>query len=152
MRLSIKTIVSAGIPQIKEGFTADLFLKLNPPFPPVKLLTFDGCKRGDIVHLRLNFILFKQEWVSEITDEGETPDEWYFVDEGTTLPFFLKKWRHHHRICKVSESQSAIIDDFTYSTGTLLSDILLYPALFIQFIYRRPIYKRIFRLHQGTKA
>ncbi len=145
MRLTIKTIVSARIPRIQQGFTDELFLNLNPPFPPVKLLQFDGCKIGDKVHLELNFLLFKQEWISEITAEGETPDEWFFVDEGTTLPFFLKTWRHHHRICKVSENSSAIIDDFTYSTGTIFTDILLYPALFFQFIYRKPIYKRVFK-------
>lgn len=145
MRLTIRTRVSADIPKIKEGFTSVLFLKLNPPFPPVKLLRFDGCNRGDIVHLKLNFLFFNQEWISEITDQGETEHEWYFVDEGTKLPFFLKKWRHHHRICKVSEGRSVIIDDFTYATGTIFTDLLLYPALFVQFVYRKPIYRRMFR-------
>jgi len=145
MRLAIKTTVSAGIPRIKQGFTDELFLKLNPPFPPVKLLQFDGCKTGDKVHLELNFILFKQEWISVITEDYQSENEWFFIDEGTKLPFFLKKWKHHHRIFKVSEDQSVIIDDFTYSTGTLLTDLLLYPALFLQFVYRKPIYRRVFK-------
>jgi ligand-binding SRPBCC domain-containing protein len=143
MKLRITTDVKASLPSVKAGFTQDLFLSLNPPFPPVKLRQFDGCKKGDRVELELNFIFFKQRWVSDITDDEETEDRWFFIDEGTTLPFFLKSWRHHHSVEKRSAG-SAIIDDITFSTGTLLTDLLMYPALLGQFLYRKPVYKRIF--------
>lgn len=144
MKLRIATAVNAPLRTIKAGFTRDLFLSLNPPVPPVKLLKFDGCKKGDKVELELNFIFFKQRWVSDITEDEETDDRWYFIDEGTQLPFFLKSWKHHHAV-ENSENGSMVIDDITYSTGMLLTDWLMYPALLGQFLYRKPVYKRIFK-------
>jgi ligand-binding SRPBCC domain-containing protein len=151
MRLAIKTQVDASLIEVIGGFTSDLFLKLNPPFPPVQLKQFDGCKAGDSVHLELNFLLFRQEWISLITSDGRDDGEWWFVDEGTKLPFFLKKWKHHHRVVKVSSITSEIIDDITYSTGTWLTDVLFYPVLYLQFLYRKPIYKRVFRSPKSRK-
>ena len=144
MKIQINTSVSASLTQVKGGFTEDLFLKLNPPFPPVKLLRFDGCKAGDSVVLELNFILFKQQWVSDIIEDNETEEEWFFVDRGVKLPFFLKKWTHRH-IVNEDGSGAQIIDDITFSTGTLLTDLLFYPALLGQFLYRKPIYKKVFK-------
>jgi ligand-binding SRPBCC domain-containing protein len=151
MRLTIKTTVKSNLSVVKAGFTRDLFLKLSPPFPPVNLKQFDGCHKGDIVHLELNFLLFKQEWISLIINDEERDGEWLFVDEGTKLPFFLKTWKHRHVVVQVSEGSSEIIDDFTYTTGTWLTDLLLSPALFLQFIYRKPIYKRIFNSTKSRK-
>lgn len=143
MKIRIISKVDAPLSKVKSGFTADLFLALNPPFPPVILLQFDGCQRGDKVALELNFLLFKQTWISEITEEGETQNEWFFVDIGRKLPFFLKRWKHRH-IVATESAGSKIIDEITYSTGTLVSDVLLYPALVAQFWYRKPIYKKRF--------
>ena len=143
MRITIKTHVNAAISEVKEGFTEDLFLSLNPPFPPVKLLQFDGCKQGDKVALELNFLLFKQRWVSGITEDAESGERWHFVDQGTTLPFFLKSWKHTHIVENATEG-STIIDDINFTTGTMLTDLLFYPALLGQFLYRKPIYKKIF--------
>lgn len=144
MRIQIATQVEASIDKVKAGFTQDLFLSLNPPFPPVKLLEFGGCNKGDKVSLELNFLLFKQRWVSDIIEDDEDENQWYFVDKGIKLPFFLKTWQHRH-VVKNSSKSSLIIDDISYSTGTILSDILMYPLLYGQFLYRKPIYKKLFK-------
>ncbi|WP_420317275.1 SRPBCC family protein [Ekhidna sp.] len=144
MNIKISTLVGADLNQVKEGFTEDLFLKLNPPFPPVELLRFDGCKKNDVVALELNFFVFKQYWISLITKDFSNENEWYFVDKGVKLPFFLKRWKHHHGV-KSSEKGALIVDDITYSTGIIISDLLIYPLLYFQFLYRKPFYKKIFR-------
>ena len=144
MRLTINTSVNSSMFKVKEGFTANLFVQLSPPFPSVELIQFDGCKMEDIVHVRLNFFLFKQDWISKITEATETSNAWRFIDKGTKLPFFLKTWAHQHVIEKAGETQSVIVDQITYSTGTLVTDCLLYPILYFQFWYRRPIYRRVF--------
>lgn len=143
MRLRLETSVESTLEEVKLGFNEELFLKLNPPFPPVRLLQFDGCKVGDKVSLELNFLLFKQNWISDITEDYETESEWVFVDVGSKLPFFLSSWTHRHIVVKEGES-AKIVDDIQFATGTLLTDLLFYPALFFQFLYRKPIYKRIF--------
>lgn len=144
MNLKITTTVKQSPDKVWEGFNEDLFEALAPPFPPVKLLRFDGSLKGDEVHLELNFLLFKQQWNSLITQQEQSDSEIFFVDEGMKLPFFLKAWRHKHRIIKQG-SGAAIIDDITYQTPFKILDWMMYPAMWLQFAYRKPIYQKLFR-------
>lgn len=144
MKINIETQVQQDYLKVKEGFNQSLFTKLSPPFPPVKLLRFDGSKKGDLVTLELNFIFFRQKWTSEITEDKTTDQEFYFVDKGVELPFFLKEWQHKHRIIK-SNKGSTIRDEISYKSRGALMTLLLYPALLLQFLYRKPIYKKIFK-------
>ncbi len=144
MKINIETKVEQNYLAVKEGFDETLFTKLSPPFPPVKLLRFDGSKKGDIVTLELNFLLFKQKWTSEITEDKTTSKEFFFVDKGVELPFFLKKWQHRHRLIKAGEN-TVIRDEITYQGTFGILTVLLYPALYLQFLYRKPIYKKIFK-------
>ena len=142
MKLKMRTSVKADLKSVKDGFTEDLFLALSPPFPKVRLLKFDGSRQGDIVSLELNFLFLKQKWTSRITEDQLSNNRWYFVDEGIELPFFLSSWRHHH---EVKQYGKTVIGDYIqYSSGNWLADCLLYPALWLQFAYRIPIYKRFF--------
>lgn len=143
MKLVIETHVEQGFLQVKEGFDESLFTKLSPPFPPVKLLRFDGSSTGNLVSLELNFIFFKQKWTSKIIEDQTDEKEFYFIDKGIELPFFLKKWTHKHRIIKDGEN-SIIRDEIDYQAPFLLLTWLLYPAMLLQFAYRKPIYKKIF--------
>jgi ligand-binding SRPBCC domain-containing protein len=143
MNLQIITTVQKSYKQVFGLFTKELFLKLSPPFPKVKLIRFDGSEKQDKVIVELDFLIFKQEWESVITEKAETKEEIYFVDEGTRLPFFLKKWKHTHRIVKNGE-HTDIVDDIEFETPFRPLNILLYPILYFQFAYRKPIYKKIF--------
>lgn len=144
MQIQLETHVEQGYLDVKAGFNESLFTKLSPPFPPVKLLRFDGSEKGDRVTLELNFILFKQKWTSEITEDKTTEMEFYFVDQGTELPFFLKKWRHKHRVISTGIG-SIIRDEIEYDAPFKVLTYLLFPALWLQFAFRKPIYKKIFR-------
>ncbi|UFH57052.1 hypothetical protein [Spirosoma sp. KNUC1025] len=150
MHLLLKTQVNQSLATVWDGFNRTLFEQLSPPFPPVRIIRFEGCLRGDVVHLQLNFLLFRQDWVSLIIDQQTTPDEIYFVDKGTQLPFFLSFWEHRHRLVRVSSDetggeQTIIVDDVTFRTPFLLTDYLMYPLLWLQFAYRKPIYRRWFK-------
>jgi len=147
MRLTVQSKVGQNYKQVFEGFTESLFLRLNPPFPKVRLLKFDGCKKGDQVVIELNFLLFKQIWESDIIDFQESTEEIFFIDHGVRLPFFLKEWRHKHRIVRVkgnTEDHTLIIDDIEYNCPFWLPNFLMYIPLYLQFLYRRPIYKKVF--------
>lgn len=143
MTINISTPVNQDAIVVWNGFDQELFLKLSPPFPKVRLLQFDGSSKGDRVGLELNFLLFKQKWISDITENEENDNEIYFVDQGRTLPFFLSKWKHIHRILKKPKG-SVILDEIYFSTGFLLTDLLFFPMLYLQFLYRKPIYKKEF--------
>ena len=144
MRIIISTTVNQHYLYVMKGFNEDLFRSLSPPFPPVKLLRFDGSKKGDLVSLELNFLLFKQVWTSEITEDFSGEREIYFVDKGVKLPFFLGTWEHKHRIINRGDSETEIRDEITFQGSSQLLTPLLYPILYLQFLYRKPIYKRIF--------
>jgi len=140
MRLHLKTQVSQDYQKVWAQFDEKLFLALNPPLMPVKLVRFDGCQKGDEVHLQFPFGM---KWVSQIVEQGSDEQQHYFIDEGIQLPFPLKYWHHEHRILK-KESHCVIEDDITYTTAYKWLDILLYPILYVQFWYRKPIYRRYF--------
>jgi ligand-binding SRPBCC domain-containing protein len=144
MKIRLTTEVKQDYLKVKDGFNADLFKALNPPFPPVKLLRFDGSSRGDLVSLELNFILFKQVWTSEITADHLDEKEFYFIDEGIKLPFFLKKWRHKHLLISCGKDKTLIVDEINYSGPNLLLSLLIYPVLYLQFSLRNPVYKKVF--------
>ncbi len=142
-QLRFDTRVQQSLEQVRAGFTRDLFTRLAPPFPPVRVLRFGGCATGDEVHLELNFILARQVWVSVIAADGLTAEAWHFVDVGRELPFFLKSWRHEHRVER-DGAGSRIVDSIRYKGPNALVGWLLYPTLWLQFAYRAPIYRRVF--------
>lgn len=141
--MTIRTKVKQELGAVIEGFNSELFLKLNPPFPKVRLARFDGCATGDLVSLELNFLLFKQTWTSEITEDHSSEKEFYFIDQGTELPFFFKAWKHKH-ILTDEEGGTLITDAIEYKTPFMIFDWFMYPLLYLQFIYRAPIYRRVF--------
>lgn len=144
MKIQIFTPLKNDQKSVFAKFNKDLFLKLSPPFPIVKLIRFDGMKVGDEVHLELNFLLGKTYWCSKIVDFRESAFEIYFTDIGTRLPPFLKHWKHIHRIIRGSEDDRCIIvDEIHFKTPLRILDYLMYPMLYLQFLYRRPIYRRI---------
>lgn len=144
MRFIINTEVSAELQQVWADFNEHLFQALAPPFPPIRLLRFDGSLKNDEVHLELNFLLFKQVWISKITEQAAIKNEIYFVDEGIKLPFFLGYWRHKH-LMQATPNGTRITDDITFEAPVKALSWLLFPALYLQFLYRKPVYKRYFK-------
>lgn len=145
MQITTITTVQQPYLKVKEGFNETLFRKLNPPFPKVNLKQFDGCQKGDVVAMELEFFLFQDRWESHITADDTTDAYFFFQDEGRQLPFFLKSWRHRHWVKKLNENSSQIVDDIHYSTGNFMTDLLFYPIMKAQFLYRQPVYRKWFR-------
>lgn len=144
MKLTLRTQVQKPLQSVWAEFDESLFRKLNPPFPPVRLLRFDGNSPGDMVSLELDFVFFRQKWTSLIVEQRKTPQEIYFVDEGRELPFFLSYWRHKHHLIQQETGGTLLSDEITYKTPFLFTDYLLYPLLWAQFAWRKPIYRKAF--------
>lgn len=143
MKLRLETQVQQSAREVWQGFDQSLFLALAPPFPRLKLIRFDGSNEGDRVEIRVNFLLFAQTWESLITGQGEDDECIWFVDEGKQLPFFLKSWKHRHEMRK-QENGCTIVDAIEYRSPSRLLDIVLFPAMWLQFAYRKPVYRRSF--------
>jgi ligand-binding SRPBCC domain-containing protein len=123
-------------------FDKTLFLKLAPPFPKVTIIQFDGCLKGDHVKIKLHFPFFTQIWESEIIENGSDSISIWFVDQGIKLPFFISKWKHFHQI-KQNNSDVIITDEIEFESHNWFLTALFYPIIYLQFLYRIPIYKRL---------
>ena len=146
MHVTLRTAVSQPPAVVMAGFTRELFVALAPPFPRLRLLRFDGCHSGDRVEIELDTLVKRLSWTSLIVDDGTQPDgTHFFVDEGQVLPPPLRFWRHRHLIQPCPNGGSVIVDALEYRTASRLLDALIYPAMWAQFAWRRPIYRRWFR-------
>ena len=144
LSFTLSSPVKAPLSHIKEHFTSDLLLKLSPPFPQVSLERFDGCKKDDQVILKINLLLTKLTWSSVITAENDTPEEWYFVDEGHQIPWPLSSWKHIHRVISLGENSSKIVDDISFECVYSWMNPLFYPILWSSFSVRPSRYKKFF--------
>jgi len=138
MNITLRSKVQGELTEIYKQFDERLFEYLLPP--GAKLIAFGGSRQGDIVHLKLPLA---GEWISEITEDGATEDMCYFIDEGRTLPFPLKKWRHKHVLQRVGLN-TIIEDNINFSTGSTMTNLLFYPILYLSFLPRVWQYKRYF--------
>lgn len=143
MRLYFKTSLAHPFKKVVQGFSRELFEKLTPPWASADLDRFDGCKKGDEVHLTLKLLGTSQKWVSLMTDAKETQNEWFFIDEGKVLPWPIKEWKHKHIVRKINENESEIIDDIYYSAGPL--SVFIYPALWATFMIRPDRYRQFYK-------
>ncbi len=144
MQLHLKTPVQQDYMAVFNAFDEQLFRKLSPPYPRLKLRRFDGSAPGDVVEVELQTGIKSFRWTSLITEREVTETEAYFIDQGQELPPPLRYWQHKHLITK-NGSGAIIHDIITYSTGIKLLDLLLYPLMKLQFGMRRPVYQKVFR-------
>lgn len=148
MNLKFETLVPLPYQTIKNKFDKELFIYLSPDIIPFKLKRFDGCRLNDEIHILLGMAVIKQEWISIITDEKEADHGWYFVDEGKKLPWPLKTWKHVHRVDRLGDQESRIVDDITYDCGNEILNRLMKPFLWSVFVIRPGRYHKFF---QGLK-
>jgi len=139
MNITLRSKVKGELTAIYNRFDDNLFKYLLPP--GAELIEFGGSKKGDIVHLKLPIA---GEWISEITEDGESGDTCYFIDEGKKLPFPLKKWKHLHILHRAGNS-TVIEDNINFSTGNIITDLICYPVLLLSFLPRSWQYKSYFK-------
>lgn len=146
MQFTIRSCVSdAKVDTVFEGFDLNLFTFLSPSFPKMRVQQFGGCQTGDIVSVSL-FVLGLSElkWISEIVHHHSVSGLFHeFTDEGKTLPFFLKKWRHVHRIEQV-EKNVLITDSIQFTTPWYFPPFLAYMMLYPSFYSRKKKYAAYF--------
>jgi len=130
--------------KIFAGFGLELFRRLNFPLTPLQVIRFDGCILHGITHVKIGIPPLAVEWIGLNTELQQQTDEIFFVDEGQKLPFFLRYWRHKHRIILTAPGQSVIRDEVEFRSAGKLAEMLLYPLLWMQFAWRIPIYRKYF--------
>lgn len=144
MLLHLQTAVQQDYLSVFHAFDEQLFRKLAPPYPRLKLLRFDGSAPGDVVEVELQTGIRSFRWTSLITEREITDKAAWFVDEGQEVPPPLRKWHHKHLV--MQHGGGAIIHDIIeYSTGHKALDAVLYPFMLAAFGMRKPVYKKMFQ-------
>lgn len=144
MEILLKNTVEKDFISVADGFDLKLFKALKPPLIYLKVDRFDGCQKGDQVRLKVGLPVFSSTWDGEITFSNRTDQQFQFIDVGLKLPFPLKTWKHIHTINKIDENKTEIIDNIFYDCGNAFMNTLMYPALYLQFYYRKFAYKSYF--------
>ena len=143
MKIKLSTKVKGNYLEVMQQFDRKLFEALTPKFPPVEIKEFTGSKKGDRVHLSFKVPPFF-DWISDIDEDGSNDKEAWFIDQGTTLPFPLKYWKHKHIVRKIDENHALIVDDITFKTSNSFLDRLIYPSMLLTFKSRDNVYKNYF--------
>ena len=145
MKILIKTQIDRDHNFVFSKFDEDLFRFLKPPLLKLEVKRFDGCKKGDEIHLAIGLGPMSMKWVSHITENSESDHENLFVDEGHILPPPLNYWKHIHRVIRIDDNLTEIQDDIEFSSGNAVLDRVIYPMLYFQFFLRKPAYKKFFK-------
>jgi len=139
MRIILKTEVKGDFREVFGAFNRQLFEYLLPP--GARVIRFDGSQKGNIVHLSFPLDM---EWISEITEEFNSSEYCYFIDEGRKVPLGISRWVHKHAVHGVG-TNSIIEDNIQFSTGIGILDLLYYPVLYLAFFPRKSLYKKYFK-------
>ena len=142
MKIKICSPVSRSYSEVFSGFSGDLFEYLAPK-GQLKLLRFDGCKKGDIIEIQFLKPL-KAFWRSEIVNTNFTEQEASFIDQGTVLPYGIKVWNHQHIVRKTGENSCEIIDEIDYQGLNFFVTLFHFVPLYLSFYQRKSKYCSFF--------
>lgn len=145
MKILFETPITKNFLEIKKSFNEALFIYLKPPGVEVDIKRFDGCSKDDEIHLRLKLMGKKQDWVSLVTHDETTEAYWEFIDEGKVLPWPISYWKHLHKVAKVNETSSMIIDDISFECTPQFLAPMVAPALWLSFAIRPYKYQQYFK-------
>ncbi len=141
MNLKFENTVNFSFNKVVKNIGKDMFMALNPPWNPMKLLRFDGTKVSDEVHLELNLGIKNVPWISKIVKSELNDVEFNFIDIGLKILPGMKSWHHQHIFRKIDNDKTLIIDDISFETENGFLDLLYRNLISIQFLYRRYAYK-----------
>ncbi|MAV70316.1 MAG: hypothetical protein CMG04_06080 [Candidatus Marinimicrobia bacterium] len=129
----------SDIKKVKGEFNNILFLKHLTKLLPVKIIEWDGTYDGAKAHLAFWFFGWR-DFIVNHRENIEDDIKFSFVDEGISLPFYLKSWRHIHGAYK--ERDLIIIkDEVNFTTNSKFLDLILFPMLMMPIIIRKILYK-----------
>ena len=140
--IKTKTNISKPFSVVKKAFVdkqGELLQSLLPPF--CKLLHYKGVRRGAIIKISL----FGKKCTFKVVTYSTSNDKLYFNDiikEGKLLG--ISFWSHRHKINKLSDNDTVIIDEVTFTSRNRYKDFILHVLFLASFIVRSIQYKIFF--------
>lgn len=141
MNLKFENTVNFSFKLVLNNIGKEMFLALNPPWSPMKVLRFDGTKVSDEVHLELNLGVKSVPWISKIVKSELNEIEFTFIDIGLKVLPGMKSWHHQHIFRKVGANKTLIIDEVSFETSNAVLDLVYRNLITLQLLYRKFAYK-----------
>ena len=152
MKFTIKTLVQGFTPlEVYSIFDFELLSALSPPFVKTEALVYEGNKTGDRIAFMLHSPLGRWNWTGRITENHISENVIYFTDEGEKMPLGLTAWKHTHKLIK-SDKGCTIEDRIVYQGKNHFHTVFIFPLIWSQFIYRKPLYEAIIRKRLELKG
>jgi ligand-binding SRPBCC domain-containing protein len=140
-KIFIRCEVAVPFEQVCAGFNKQLLEALSPALMKLRILRYDGQRKGDKFSMQLGPKIFNIRWEGMVSAAGQTPGTYWFEDVGLKLPFPLKHWKHKHLV-RTSGQGAVIMDIVSFSTGNSFIDMCCYPLLKNMFQARISKYQR----------
>lgn len=147
MNFTLETRVRGHFLSVFGQMNRDIFDLLPPPVGRVEVLRYEGEQPGNVVEVVLHLpLLPPQPWRTDMVAREVSETEAFFTDAHVQgpQPFFLRAWRHTHRVVADGPDHSRIRDEIFFAGPWWIPGIALYAVLWVQFAARRPRYRAIF--------
>jgi len=141
-------IRDVNIQDVYSVFDFRLLTALSPPMMKPEAKIYEGNKLGDQLYFVIRTPIGGFPWKGKVTEESITENEIYFVDEGTEMAFGMSTWKHKHRLIKINDG-TLIRDEVFFDTKNRLLKYVLLPGVWMQFLYRKPLYEKIVKKRLG---
>ena len=135
-------IRDVNIQDVYSVFDFRLLAALSPPMMKPEAKLYEGNKHGDQLHFLIRTPIGRFPWKGKVTEENISENEIYFVDEGIEMAFGMRAWKHKHRLIKTNEG-TLIRDEVFFDTKNPVLKYVLLPGVWMQFLYRKPLYEKI---------
>lgn len=140
--IKINTKVGKPFATVKQAFV-NKDAKLLKYLLPIgsELLHYKGIRRGAIIKVKVFGVPCKFKVITYSVGKSSL----YFNDimqEGTLLG--TKYWSHRHKIKKLSDNETVIIDEITFTSTNKYKDFILHVLFLSSFAIRSLQYKTFF--------
>ena len=135
-------IRDVNIRDVYRVFDFRLLAKLSPPFMKPEAKLYEGNKPGHQLYFIIHTPIGGYPWKGKVTEENISENEIYFVDEGIDMAFGMSAWKHKHRLIK-TDTGTLVRDEVYFDTKNPLWKYVLLPGVWLQFLYRKPLYEKI---------
>jgi ligand-binding SRPBCC domain-containing protein len=141
-------IRDVNIQDVYSVFDFRLLAELSPPIMKPEAKLYEGNELGDQLYFVIRTPIGDYPWKGKVTEESITENEIYFVDEGIQMAFGMSAWKHKHRLIK-TDYGTLIRDEVFFDTKNVLLKYVLLPGVWMQFLYRKPLYEKIVKKRLG---
>ena len=139
-------VINSDFNSVKNSFSELTFLQYLIKLQPVKLVRWDGIKTGDIAHMKIWFLGWK-DFIVKHQFHKQNNIILSFTDSNLFLPLGLTFWNHYHEVNN-NNNIVTIIDDIEFKHKFKIVEYILYLPMILPILMRKILYKTYFKKYK----